>query len=71
MAGGVTRVLERVGLEAGEAERWQRRGREGAVLVGAHVDPARAPAVEALFARCGASSTAAGTWPDEGPGPGL
>lgn len=36
-AGGIARTLERAGMDQGEAERWEARIKQGAVLVGAHV----------------------------------
>jgi len=64
VAGGLARTLERAGFDGDTAEAWERRVEQGAVLVGAHVGPARAADVRALFERCGASSTVAGAWPD-------
>jgi hypothetical protein len=64
LAGGVSRALRRAGLSEEEAEAWERRVTEGAVLVGAHVS---APGVEAAresLSRSGASSVAVCSWPD-------
>ena len=38
VAGGLARILERVGLPTDEAESWEVRVENGAVLVGAHTD---------------------------------
>ena len=61
-AGGLARMLERAGLSAAEATTWQARVEGGEVLIGAHVDEARAAvAAEAIRAN-GASNTAEGVW---------
>jgi hypothetical protein len=62
VAGGLARMLERAGLSADEAERWQSRVEEGAVLVGAHADEARAVAAAEALRTNGAVETAHGVW---------
>jgi len=55
-------MLERAGLPEDEAQSWQSRVEDGAVLVGAHTDHARsADAGEALRAN-GAVAIAHGVW---------
>lgn len=63
LAGGVARALERAGLEALRAERWESQVGAGAVLVGAHVgDGGSAGALDSIR-RHGASDTATISWP--------
>ena len=63
-AGGIARALRQAGLERGEADRWQERIEGGAILVGAHVDDGTVSAVQSVFARNRAVSTAQATWED-------
>ena len=63
-AGGIARALRQSGLERAEADRWQERIEGGAILVGAHVDEATVPAVQSVFSRNRAVSTAHATWDD-------
>lgn len=64
VAGGIARALHQAGLERKEAERWQERIEQGAILIGAHVDtPTVAPARD-IFHRNGAASLAEATWSD-------
>ena len=62
VAGGLARVLERVGLPADEADAWESRVENGAVLVGAHTDAPRATAAGEAMRTNGAVSTAHGVW---------
>lgn len=62
VAGGIARALRQAGLERAEAERWQKRIEQGAILVGAHVDRTAVPAVQSVFSGNGAASTAEATW---------
>ena len=64
VAGGIARTLHHAGLERDEAERWESRIEQGAILVGAHVDVAGAAAARDVLARSGASSVAEATWED-------
>lgn len=64
VAGGIARALRQAGLERAEADRWQERIEQGAILVGAHVDRAAAAAAHGVFARNGAASVAEATWDD-------
>jgi hypothetical protein len=64
VAGGIGRALRHAGLERAEADRWQERIEGGAILVGAHVDEAMVPAVDSVFGRNRAESTARATWKD-------
>jgi hypothetical protein len=62
VAGGLARVLERVGLSDEEAEEWQDQVEQGSILVGAHVDPARAAAAREALRSNGAVRVAEGVW---------
>ena len=64
IAGGIARALRHAGLDRAEADRWQKRIEEGAILVGAHVERTAVPAVQAVFSSNGAASTADATWSD-------
>ena len=64
VAGGIARTLSHAGLDRDEAERWETRIEQGAILVGAHVDAGRATVARDVFARCGAPSVAQATWED-------
>ena len=64
VAGGIARALRHAGLERAEADRWQERIEKGAILVGAHVDEATVPAVQGVFGRNRAVSTARAAWED-------
>jgi hypothetical protein len=64
VAGGIARTLHHAGLDRQEAERWESRIQDGAILVGAHVEPhGAAPALD-VFERNGAVSVAEATWPE-------
>jgi len=62
VAGGLARMLERAGLPADEAESWQSRVEDGAVLVGAHTDTAQANTAAETLQTHGAVRTAHGVW---------
>ena len=64
LAGDIGRTLASAGIDRGEAERWESRIRQGAILVGAHVDEGTAPAARDALVRSGAREITAGTWPD-------
>ena len=64
VAGGIARALHQAGLERHEADRWQERIEQGAILVGAHVDPAGVAAARDIFTSNGAESLAEATWSD-------
>ena len=63
VAGGIARTLHRAGLERAEAERWESRIEQGAILVGAHVDEDGASPALGTLRRSGASVLAEATWP--------
>jgi len=65
LAGGVARTLERAGLDAARAERWESQIATGAVLVGAHAGNDRTVGVLESIRRNGASDTATVAWPGE------
>jgi hypothetical protein len=62
VAGGLDRMLERAGVSAADADDWQARVENGAVLVGAHVDPARTSAADEAMRANGASKVGQGIW---------
>lgn len=64
VAGGIGRTLHHAGLNRADAERWERRIEEGAILVGAHVDTTAVGAVRDVLAKNGAASVADATWED-------
>jgi hypothetical protein len=64
VAGGIARALRDAGLERSEADRWQQRIEDGAILVGAHVDSAGVRPAREVFSRNGAASVAEATWND-------
>lgn len=63
LAGGLSRTLERAGLSSDEADLWQTQVEAGSVLVGAHVDAARATSAADALRTNGATRVAQGTWP--------
>lgn len=62
VAGGLARVLERIGLTSTEAEEWESRVEAGAILVGAHVDLSRASAAAEAMRSNAASKITQGIW---------
>ena len=64
LAGGLPRALQAAGLGETEAEAWEARVSAGAVLVGAHVGPARREAVAKILRDAGAERVETGEWPD-------
>jgi hypothetical protein len=63
-AGGIGRTLERMGLSAAEAERWETQIEQGAILVGGHLDNDGVAAVRERLGQLGATALADGMWPD-------
>jgi hypothetical protein len=63
LAGGVARALERAGLPRDEAEAWESRVADGAVLVGAHLPESGIEEARLSLERGGASHVALCTWP--------
>lgn len=64
VAGGISRALHQAGLDRDEADRWQARIEEGAILVGAHVEQRAVATVRDVFRRNGAAAIAEATWRD-------
>jgi hypothetical protein len=64
LAGGVSRALARAGLPADEADTWETRVTEGAILIGAHIDVSGIDAARDSLVRAGASQVALCTWPE-------
>jgi hypothetical protein len=62
LAGGLSHVLSRAGLETSLADAWQAAVAEGHVLVGVHVSESRAVQVEALLRQHGAESVELARW---------
>lgn len=62
-AGDIGRALHRAGLDRAEAERWESLIEQGAILVGAHVEPGNAVLARDVLTRNGAAELAEGTWP--------
>jgi hypothetical protein len=64
LAGGIAGTLEQAGLPAGPSQEWEARIREGAFLVGAHVQDAQVAGARDVMARAGAQNVVVGSWPD-------
>lgn len=64
VAGGIARALQGAGLPHGDAEAWEQRIEQGAILVGAHTEASSAGAARDILTRCGASRIAEGAWRD-------
>ena len=64
VAGGIARTLRQAGLDRQEADRWERRIEEGAILVGAHVDDGTRVAAQEAFRRNGPTATVEASWQD-------
>jgi len=63
--GGIVRALEAVGLPRAGAETLEQRVVQGAVLVGAHVEPTLVPAACEVLNRAGATTIVEGTWRED------
>ena len=64
LAGGLTRTLERAGLDAGTADAWAAQIEQGSVLIGVHADAAAVERVRATLERNGGTHVAVGVWTD-------
>ena len=64
LAGGLARALEKAGMSETEAERWEARVKDGAVLIGAHVRETAVQQVTESLQTSGASVVARCDWPD-------
>ena len=62
LAGGIAKMLEHAGLSGADAEAWESRIEEGAVLLGAHVTDASVAPTRAAIEQYGAARVAVGTW---------
>ena len=62
VAGGIARTLHHAGLPRDEADRWQADIEKGAILIGAHVDPAGSAAARDALARSGATVVRDAVW---------
>jgi hypothetical protein len=63
-AGGIARTLERAGLARMDAEHWQTRIRNGAILVGAHVAADGVTRARRALSEAGPALIAQVDWPD-------
>jgi hypothetical protein len=64
MAGGIARTLDGAGLDRADAERWESRIEQGAILVGAHVGADDVAPARDVMARCGAGEIVEARWRD-------
>src|ERR687896_916554 len=53
LAGGIARTLEKAGLAGEASQEWENRIREGAFLVGAHVQDTQVPAAQEVMRKAG------------------
>src|ERR687896_472893 len=53
LAGGIARTLEQAGLASEASQEWENRIREGAFLVGAHVQDTQVPAAQEVMRKAG------------------
>jgi hypothetical protein len=63
-AGGIARTLERVGLSRAEADEWESRIRQGALLVGAHITAEIIAEARNVLTSSGAELVATVDWTD-------
>ena len=64
LAGGLARALEKAGMSEAEAETWEARVRDGAILIGAHVRETAVQQVTESLQASGATAVARCDWPD-------
>jgi hypothetical protein len=64
LAGGIARTLERAGLASEASQKWENRIRDGAFLVGAHVQESHVTGAVAVMRQAGSQDVAVGAWPD-------
>ena len=64
VAGGIARTLERAGMIRAEADEWESTIKQGAIVVGAHVDTATIARAQDVIHTSGATRLATLTWPD-------
>ena len=62
VAGGIARTLHHAGMDRHQADQWEARISQGAILVGAHVDAAGRAAARQIFTASGAVSVADAVW---------
>ncbi len=62
LAGGLAHMLERSGIPAEQAERWQVQVRYGAVLLAVHLAGEKPEAIRSVFEEAGASETVMTEW---------
>jgi hypothetical protein len=62
VAGGIARTLHGAGMDRHQADQWEGRITQGAILVGAHVDAAGSGAARQVFAANGAVTVADAVW---------
>jgi hypothetical protein len=62
VAGGIARTLHHAGMDRHQADQWEARITQGAILVGAHVDAAGSAAARQVFASNGAVTIGEAAW---------
>ena len=62
VAGGIARTLHHAGMDRHQADQWEARIRQGAILVGAHVDVSGSAAARRVFATNQAVAVGEATW---------
>jgi hypothetical protein len=62
LAGGLAPVLTRAGLSESDASAWEERIKSGALLLGAHTEPALLASVQEAVYSSGARDVAVGRW---------
>lgn len=67
LAGSVSGILERAGVETKVAEKWEHAVADGAILLGVHEAGSRVEAICEALAACGAREVAVAEWPDSTP----
>jgi hypothetical protein len=65
LAGGVAGTLERAGLSPDTAQHWETRVREGAILVGAHVQDSQVRGAYEVMAAAKGQEIVVGAWPTD------
>ena len=64
LAGGIAGTLEQAGLAPEASQEWENRIREGAFLVGAHVQEPHVTGAVDVMRQTGSQEVAVGSWPD-------
>ena len=64
LAGGIAGTLEQAGLAPEASQEWENRIREGAFLVGAHIQEPHVTGAVEVMRKAGSQDVAVGAWPD-------